>query len=164
MRRRILGLAGALSLALVLAVPAGVAAATSEPFEFTDHRLVDHGCGIVEDVTIAARGRAYFAGDGSWQRDIIHFSYQSVIRSTLTGRSIDTKATQTLEITPDTGTMRGQGVFVRVPGVGVVVYDIGRLVFDAADGSTIFASARAIGFDDFESFEAGEAALCDLLG
>jgi hypothetical protein len=163
MRRRILELASFVSLAVVLAVPAAAAAATSQPFEFTDQRVVEHSCGIVEDLTVTGRGRAYFAADGSWQRDIIHLTYESAIQSTITGTSIDARSTQVLEVAPDSGIVRGQGFFIRIPGEGVVVRDMGRLVFDTADGSTITASAQAIGFDDVESLEAAEAALCSLL-
>ncbi len=140
MRRPILAAVGAAIVSLALAVPALAGGGWSEPFAFTEHDAIDRGCGIVEELTKEVRGRAWFDASGEWQRDIVHFTYSSVIRSTITGRSITAKGAQNAEFTPETGTLRGQGAFVRVPGEGVVVMDVGRLVFNLADGSTIFAS------------------------
>ena len=162
MRRPILAAAGAAILSLALAVPALAGGGWSEPFGFTEHDTIDRGCGIVEELTKEVRGRAYFDASGEWQRDIIHFTYTSVIRSTISGRSITAKGTQIGEFTPETGTIRGQGAFVRGPGEGVVVMDVGRLVFNLADGSTIFASPGVIPFDG-DGIEEADAALCELL-
>jgi hypothetical protein len=163
MRRSILGLAGAMTLAVVLAVPVAAGGGWSEPFSFTNQSTVDHGCGIVEELTTVGRGRAHFDAAGTWQRDVVHFHFASTITSTVTGRSIDAMGTQNGTFTPETGTVRGQGVFIRVAGEGVVVHDTGRLVFDLADGSTLFASAKAITFDG-DGLAAADAALCKLLG
>jgi hypothetical protein len=162
MRRPILAAVGAAFLSVALAVPALAGGGWSEPFGFTEQVEIDRGCDIVEELTREVRGRAWFDASGEWQRDIVQFSYSSVIRSTVTGESITAKATQTAEFTPETGTLRGQGAFIRVPGEGLVVLDAGRLVFDLADGSTIFASAGVIPFDG-DGLAAADAALCALL-
>jgi hypothetical protein len=54
---------------------------------------------------------------------------------------------------------------VRAPGVGVLYQDVGRLVFDVTDptGKTVFASAKSVGFDEFDVDKVG-AAICSAVG
>jgi len=56
---------------------------------------------------------------------------------------------------------RGQGYFIRVPVKGVVLLDVGRLVFDPETGNTLFQSAGVIPFDE-DTEAATDAAVCSL--
>lgn len=163
MRRSILALAAAATLLLAGLVPAAMAA-SSFPFSWTDSYTVDHACDIVESVEVSVEGRAYFDIDGTWLRDIVRYRY-GVTYENADGETLVTKTTQVAEYTPDTGTMRAQGYFIRGGSVnGVVFPDTGRLVFDRSDGSTLFATPAVLRFDDPDGWAALDAALCEALG
>lgn len=162
MRRSIVALAGAATLLLAGLVPAAMAA-SSFAFSWTDSYTVDHACGIVESVDLNVEGRAYFDNDGTWLRDIVRFRY-AVTYENADGDALVTRTSQVAEFTPDTGTLRAQGYFIRGGVVhGVVFPDVGRLVFDTSDGSTMFATPRVLRFDDPDGPDV-DAALCEALG
>ena len=89
------------------------------------------------------------------------FEYDGVY--TGPSESLRQQDTQTAEFTPETGTLRGQGTFIHGGHIGALVYDVGRLVFDRSDGSTLFATPKIIRLDDPGAMEALDDALCDLL-
>ena len=157
--RRFIG--SALASCLLLAGLAGTAAAaSSETFGWDDGFEVQHACDIVETVSMVATGRAYFDNDGNWVRDIIRFQY-AVTYEQRGGETLVTRTTQVVEVTPETGTLRGQGAFIRGGVVGgVALPDVGRLVFDPGDGSTLFASAKVLPLDDPDAAARIDAALC----
>jgi hypothetical protein len=159
MRIRIVGGLAAAALALTFAMPA--AAATPEHFAYTDTTTIPHECGIVEHLHADVRGTAYFAGDGTWLRDIVQFQFDSVFESAQSGRTMTSTSRQVAEYTPDGATLTGQGFFLRGKG-GVIVLDVGRLVATWADGTT-FTSAHSIPIEPGPGSEALEAALCDAL-
>jgi hypothetical protein len=114
---------------------------------------------------VSAQGRAYFDGSGEWVRDIIRFRYAVTYENAVTGRVLETKTTQNVEVRPDNVTLRAQGYFIRGGSVrGVVFQDVGRLVFDPSDGSTIFATPKILRFDDPERQADLDPALCEALG
>lgn len=162
MRRSIIALAGAATLLLAALVPAA-AAASSSPFSWEDAYTVDHECGIVELVELSVTGRAYFDGNGDWLRDIVRFRYASVFENAA-GSSIAVRSNQVAEYTPATGTLRAQGTFIHGGQIGVAFPDVGRIVFDMNDGSTLFATPKVLRFDDPAGRDALDAALCELLG
>jgi opacity protein-like surface antigen len=163
MRRAVLATASAALLLAALAAP--VAAASSESFGWDESFDVAHACDVVEHVSLVATGRAYFDGEGAWLRDIIRFSYQVTYENIETGEVLVTRTRQILEATPETGTLRGQGYFIRGGTVGGVVFpDVGRLVFDGSTGSTLFASAKVLPMEDETAAERIDAALCEALG
>lgn len=164
MRRSIVALAGASLLLLGALVPA-VAAASSTSFSWDDGFDVDHACSIVEHVTVEAKGRAYFDNDGNWLRDIVRYTYGVVYENTESGETLVTRTTQVAEYTPDTGTLRAQGYFIRGGAVdGVAFSDVGVLVFDGADGSTLFATPMVLPLDATDGADQIDAALCEALG
>ena len=164
MRRSIIALVGAATLLLAALVPAA-AAASSTSFAWEDAYDVDHSCAIVEHVTLSVEGRAYFDNDGTWLRDLVHFHYGVTYENTETGESLVTRTTQSAQITPDTVTLRAQGYFIRGgAGLGLVHQDVGRLVFDVTDGSTMFATPGVVRVDDPAGADAVDAALCEALG
>lgn len=136
---------GGLVLALGLAIPA--AARTTERFTIDDVIEKEYSCGVVETTQVHGEGTASFAGDGSWTSDFIRFRYSGEFVDPATGRVIEQHARQNLTITASEIAGRGQGTFLRLAGEGVVMHDVGRLVFDPADGSTFFATPKVLVFD-----------------
>lgn len=156
---RTLGLAmGTLALALT-AGP--VAAAAPIQSSWSDTYTVQHDCGVVETTTATVRERAYFEG-GTWVRSALHFRFDGVYTGP-TGKTYEAVSHQNGVFTPDTGRFSGQGTFLRGAG-GVLVMDVGHLVFDLASGTTIQASAHVLRFDDPSFPDVVEAALCARLG
>jgi hypothetical protein len=163
MRRTRTGIALTLAAAGLLAAVAPVAAAAPVEFTIDDSITVDHACGIVEQTRLTGSGRAYFDAEGNWLRDVINFTSVGTFTNPDSGAVYQGRSHQNLVATPDAVAIAGQGIFLRGPG-GVVNYDVGRLVFDPADGSTLAATPKVLSFDDAEGYDALEAALCAALG
>ena len=160
MRHRRLTLAG---VVLALAVAAPVSANSSERFSWQEEIVDTSSCGVVLTTTILADVTVHLAGDGSWRSTAIRLRYDGVAVDTTTGASMDLTARQNLtEVPGGPITTRGQGIFLRVPGTGVVLHDVGRLVFDPSDGATLFRSAKVIPFDDPTAGARIDAAVCSL--
>jgi hypothetical protein len=159
MRQWVAALAG---LALAFLVAAPVAANTSDRFQYDDVFQDQYSCGAVLTTRVHADGTASFAADGTWRSTMIRFRYDGDAVDPATGQSIALRGRQVLTEQGDTATTRGQGVFIRVGGRGVVLMDVGRLVFRLADGGTVFASAHVLRFDDPEAEAKVDAAVCSL--
>ena len=153
----------AVTLAGVLAALAAAPVAAGAPDQVTwsDSYEVLHDCGIVESTTVTARETA-FVDEGGWQRSIIRFRFDGRYTGP-GGQTFASTSHQVGVFTPDTGAISGQGTFLHGAG-GVLVMDVGHLVFDIETGATLAASARVIRFDDPAAFEAVDVALCDRLG
>lgn len=158
--RRILIIAASALVALAVAAPV----AANETVRWTDTHDIDNvfSCGVIEDTVATIEGTAYFAADGSWLRDIIRFSYVATYTDPETGVTISYRTRQIVQGNPDNLVFVGQGTFVRVAGVGAALLDVGRLVMDPADGSTVFKSANTLAFDDPTVFDRYDAAICSL--
>jgi hypothetical protein len=140
--------------------------AANQTERWTDVHVIDHDypCGVVEHTIANIDGTAYFDAAGTWLRDIIRFTVHASFTDPASGRTIDYSSRQVLEATPETGTYRGQGFFVRVPRVGVLLLDNGRMSFRLADGTTLFASAHVLTFDDPTVQARIDAAVCAMFG
>ena len=149
--------AGSLALALV-AGPA--AAAAPEQIRWSDTYTVQHACGIVETTTVTVNEKAFLV-NGQWVRSVVHFTFDGVYAGP--GGTYASRSSQNGIFTPDRNQLSGQGTFLRGAG-GVLVHDTGSLVFDAASGTTIRASAMALAFDDPAYPGVIEDALCARLG
>ncbi len=158
--RRMMVIAASAVAVLALAAPA----AANETVRWTDTHDIDNvfTCGVVEDTLATISGTAYFAADGTWLKDIIRFSYAASYTDPATGETISYRTRQVVGANPDALVFRAQGTFVRTAGEGAVLLDVGRLVMDPADGSTIFKSAKTLAFDDPSTFERYDAAICSL--
>jgi hypothetical protein len=158
--RRITVIAASAIIGLALAAPV----AANETVRWTDTDDIDNvfTCGVVENTVATIEGTAYFAADGTWLKDIIRFSYEATYTDPATGETISYRTRQVVEGNPDNLVFRGQGVFVRAAGAGAVLLDVGRLVMDPADGSTVFKSANTLAFDDPTVFDRYDAAICSL--
>ena len=161
MRRSFISAAFATALILATVAPALAGGTRSIRFSWSDHYTVAHPCGVVEDTTITVRGTAFFDASGAWIRDLIVFGFEGVYAGPSGALANQTR--QTTEFTPTTATLRGQGTFIHGGHIGALVYDVGRLVFDTSDGSTLFATPKVIPVDDPAAIEAVDQALCDLL-
>jgi hypothetical protein len=159
MRHALAGFAG-LILAVAVAVP--VAANSTDRFSFDDVMHREYSCGVLETTHVHGDGTAYFGADGTWLSTAIRFRYDGVFADPATGTTIGATGRQILAEQAGSIALRGQGTFIRVPGQGVVNLDVGRLVFDLADGTTTFASAKVVTFDDPDAMDRLDAAVCSL--
>ena len=159
MRYRMSAVAG---LLLAVAVAAPASANTVERFSAVDVIEDTYSCGVVLTTDVDADLTVHFASDGTWLGTEIRISYSGRAVDPSTGQVIELASRQILSERADRITVRGQGIFIRLAGRGVVLHDVGRLVFDPADGSTIAASAKVIPFDDPEAIARIDAAVCSL--
>lgn len=162
MRRMILSTTIAAVITLAGALPALAGGDRSVRFEWSDQYTVQHDCGISEAATVEVSGTAYFDGSGKWIKDIVRFRYAATYRGP--GGSLSNKTNQVATFTPTSGSLRAQGTFIHGGHIGNVVHDVGRLVFDMADGSTLFATPKVIPQDDPVAQARVDQALCDLIG
>jgi hypothetical protein len=162
MRRTILSITMAAGVMLAGALPALAGGERSVAFSWSDSYSVPHDCGIVEAATVEVRGTAHFDGAGAWIKDIVSFKYRATYSGP--GGSFSNKTNQVGTFTPASGSLRAQGAFIHGGHIGTVVHDVGRLVFDMADGSTLFATPKVIPFDDPDGLARVDQALCDLIG
>ena len=150
------------ALSLVGALAGPVAANTQERFQFNDVVEREYSCGVLETTQIAGRGTASFAGDGSWIGTSIHLTYDGTFTDPVTGRVVRQKGHQNVTEADGLVTMSGQGFFLRLAGEGVVLHDVGRLVFDPSDGSTQFATPTVLRIDDPGIDAKSDAAVCGM--
>jgi hypothetical protein len=151
------------SVAIVLALALATPAAANEAVRWTDIHDISNvfTCGVVEGTTATIEGTAYFDAEGNWLKDVLRFSYEASYTDPSTSRTIDYTTRQIITAEPGTISLMGQGLFVRAAG-GAVQLDVGRLVFDPADGSTVFKSAQTLAFDDPTVPDRYDAAICSL--
>ncbi len=150
---------GAVALSLALAAPA--AANTRDDFTFHEVITDDFGCAVLT-THVYGEGVAHFANDGTFLFAISQVRYVGLAVDPVSNRQIELSARQVVTERPDAATLSGQGTFIRGAGEGVALLDVGRLVIDPSDGSTIRASARVIRFDDPTAHARLEAAVCSL--
>jgi hypothetical protein len=150
----------AFCLATVVAGPA--AANTQARFTFED--VTDHvySCGVVGTTQVFGRGMATFTGDGTWIATAIHFTYYGTFVDPASGRTIEGQSHQNLTEADGLVATTGQGFFLRGDGEGLVLYDVGRLVFAPGDGTTQFATPKVIVFDSPDADARIDAAVCGM--
>src|SRR5919106_369031 len=154
--------AGAAGLLLALAIAGPAAANTQDRFSFHDELVETYSCGVVLTTQVSGEGTAHLAADGTWLFTTVRLFYDGVALDPTSGSRIELTGRQIAEEAPGAATSRGQGIFLRIPGSGVVLHDVGRLVFDPSDGSTIQASGKVIAFDDPTAAARIDAAVCSL--
>ncbi len=159
MRRFIRPVAG---LLLALAVAAPVSADTQARFTFDDRLIETYTCGVTLTTTFHGDGMTRFDGDGAWMGTTVRLRYDGVAVDPATGATVELTARQVIHEAPDMASSSGQGIFIRLAGEGVLLLDVGRLVFDPDDRSTLFASAHVVAFDDPTSVARVDAAVCSL--
>jgi len=155
-------LSGAMALSLALGLAGAAAANTSDTFVINDLIERTYGCGVVETTQIVGRGTARFDGDGNWLSTSIHLTYDGTFTDPATGRTIPERSSQNITEKDGLIATRGQGTFLRVAGEGIVLHDVGRLVFDPIDGSTVSATPKVIPFDEVDIGAKIDAAVCGM--
>ena len=150
------------SLLIAFAFAGPVSANTAEWFSFEDVVVDTASCGVVLTTQVTGSGTAHIADDGTWRFSQIRIRYAGVAVDSATGRTLQLVARQNIHEGANVVATSGQGIFIRVPGQGVLLHDNGHLVFDPGDGSTIKASAHVIAFDDPAFAARLDEALCRL--
>src|SRR5262245_41971275 len=154
--------AGSTAFVLALAIALPAAAATLDRFTIDEVIQNEYSCGVVEVTKIHGEGTRLWDGE-SLVSISIHFVYEGTFTEPSTGRQITQRSHQ--NVTNRGGLFiatRGQGIFLRVGGEGVVFHDVGRLVFDPGNGSTLSATPKVLPFDDPTSGDRIDAAVCSM--
>ncbi|HEX5014137.1 MAG TPA: hypothetical protein VFV72_08245 [Candidatus Limnocylindrales bacterium] len=159
MKRRLAGLAG-IALALGAALPA--AANTQDRFVIDDVVERDYSCAVHETTLIHGVGTAQLDGDGNFLFVSIQFTYRGTFTDPATGRTITQTGRQHFSDDGSTMNLVGQGTFLRMKGEGVVLHDVGRLVANLADGTTISATPKVLRIDDADVPARIDAAICGM--
>lgn len=149
-----------LLLAVAIAVPAS--ANTAERFSFDDVIEDAYSCGVVLTTQVHGDVIVHLATDGTWLGSSIRFRYEGLAVDPATGDAVELAGRQIVAEGTDWIAQRGQGLFIRLAGSGVVLLDVGRLVIDPADDSTLSASAHVIAFDDPDAVARIDGAVCSL--
>ena len=136
MRHRSTTLAGIAGFLLALALGASASANVVDRFSFDDVIEDVYSCGVVVTTDVHADAAAHLTADGTWLWTAFRLRYDGRAFDPVSGRTIALTGRQVLTEEPGILTSRGQGIFLRLPGRGVVLLDVGRLVFDPGDGST----------------------------
>jgi hypothetical protein len=149
-------------LLLAVAIAAPTSANTAERFSFDDVIEDVYSCGVILTTQVHGDVIAHHATDGTWLGSSIRLRYDGLAVDPATGDAVELAGRQIVAESPDTVALRGQGIFIRLGGGGVILLDVGRLVIDPADDSTLFASAHVIAFDDPDAVARIDAAVCSL--
>ena len=101
----------------------------------SDPGLVDCGSFLIDGQWSAwERGSLFFDGDGNLVRVAIHHHFLGMLTNRDTGLTVRDEGYFNVTIDVDANTLTQNGVIwnLNVPGQGVIVLDVGTLVFDRA--------------------------------
>jgi hypothetical protein len=150
----------------VLPVPTAGAASLRPPShetlpagEFSD--VID--CGTFRDDFVdffSGTQTTFFDAHGDPTRLVFHIEHHSDDVNSVTGLAIHEHGhfTVTVDLATGTATITGNSEVANRPGVGVVVQDVGRAVFDADGNLVFFAGGR-----NHSELFGGDQVLCDAL-
>ena len=141
--RGVVALAGAFALSGVSAAWAG----TPDRFEFSSSDPGTVDCGTFEDQFtdfVEAVGTVYFDQSGEPVRIIIHWEHHSNDTNSVTGLTLHEHGhfTEAIDLLSGTDTITGNEEVMNRPGTGVVVQDVGKVVYDADGNLVFFAGGR----------------------
>jgi hypothetical protein len=163
MKRRIrLAIAG-VAATLLLAIPSAASAQppVRESASFTDSDFIQCD-GFQDQFTdfFDAKAATYFDSAGNPIRIIVHWEHHSNDTNSVTGLTLHEHGhfTETDDLLTGTATITGNQEIMNRPGSGVVVQDVGRVVFDAAFNIVFFAGGRK-----HSEVLLGDQVLCDAL-
>jgi hypothetical protein len=161
---RFLGLTAMLFAALALAAPASASATpptheTLPPIESPG--VID--CGTFQDNFVdffSGTQTTYFDSNGEPVRLVQHIEHHSNDMNSVTGLTIHEHGhfTATVDLIAETVTITGNQEVANRPGSGVVVQDVGRVVFDFENNLLFFAGGR-----NHSELFGGDQVLCDAL-
>jgi hypothetical protein len=142
-------MAGAVAVmgVFVLTSPAGASARTPERFavSLTNPGTVD--CGTFQDHFtdfFDGTGTTYFDSTGNPIRIVLHVEHHSNDTNSVTGLTLHEHGhfTDTIDLLAGTDTITGNQEIINRPGTGVVVQDVGKIVYDADGNIVFFAGGR----------------------
>jgi len=136
-----LGTSFALSVALALAFVAG-AAATPPTHEdigaipyAADVSCAPYGFSFSNQISGVETLRidTFYDAAGVATKVVLHDAFRETDRNSVTGKAVPFSAnrTETFDLVAGTRTVDGRSFLATVPGAGVVIIDVGRVVFDA---------------------------------
>jgi hypothetical protein len=131
----------AVSLALVSAMTVSAAEPNTQAFHDENSGVVAD-CGgflALADYEIDGRATTFFDNDGNPLRVQAHAVYNGTLTNSVTGLILrdPSRLTLTASLQEGTTTQAGLAFAITVPGEGIAMLDVGRLVFDA-EGNVIF--------------------------
>jgi hypothetical protein len=141
-------------LAAVAALPVRPAGATAphvetEHVEFTLTYDCGNGVVLIDEVTEDLRFTTFFDQDGTPVRVTVHVTYFGVVTNPTSGQNVEDLAffTGIVDLVAGTDTTVGLYYSSTVPGVGVVLHDIGRVVVNASGEVTFVAGPHDVVID-----------------
>ncbi len=164
--RRAAYLAFALTAMLFAAIVGAAPALATPPTHETFGPIQSPGfidCGSFQDNFVdfySGTQTTFYDKNGEAVQLVSHLSHQSNDVNSVTGLTIHEHGhfTITLDLTTGMATITGNSEVADRPGLGVVVQDVGRAVYDAAGNLVFFAG----GLNHSELF-GGDQVLCDAL-
>jgi hypothetical protein len=152
-----------LVLAVALAVPlafAAVAAADAPTIEQqTLHRSIPNfiQCPrftVAGEFDVDRTVMTFVDHNGTPIRQVIHVHFVGTLTNTSTGKSIPDEGNQiaTTDLVTGTSTVDGRVRVNTVPGEGAILFQVGRVVRDAAGNVIFFAGQNDFLTRDFENF------------
>jgi hypothetical protein len=142
--RRSMAMAAAVALTSAAGLLGPAAASATAPertaFSFSNPGVTD--CGTFEDQFtdfFDAKAVTYFDSAGNPIRFVIHWEHHSNDTNSATGLTLHEHGhfTERIDLVSGTDTITGNEEIMNRPGTGVVVQDVGKVVYDA-DGNLIF--------------------------
>jgi hypothetical protein len=140
-------------LTALVALPGGALAAKpvveTEHFEgLFDLGTCPSGVSLVEPFTFDLRLTTFVDEAGAPVRIQGHARFTGVVTNPVTGQSVEDlgRVTVTIDVATGSTTVTGLGYTSTIPGVGVVIHDVGRLVTQA-DGTVTFEAGPHDVFD-----------------
>jgi hypothetical protein len=148
-------------LLLVGPSTASALAPLKESFSFSNIGVTK--CGTFKDQFMDffdANAATYFDSGGNPIRFVIHWEHHSNDTNSVTGLTLHEHGhfTETIDLLSGTDTITGNEEIMNRPGTGVVVQDVGRVVFDADGNLVFFAGGRK-----HSEVLLGDQVLCDAL-
>jgi hypothetical protein len=163
--RRSVALVGLFALTAVFGLLGPATAAGRAPerstFSFSNPGVID--CGSFKDQFtdfFAAHAVTYFDRAGDPIRIVIHWEHHSNDTNSVTGLTLHEHGhfTETIDLLSGTDTITGNQEIANRPGTGVVVQDVGKVVYDADGNLVFFAGGR-----QHSEVLLGDQVLCDAL-
>jgi hypothetical protein len=164
--QRSVALAGMVAIVAVLGMLGASTASALPPqtstFSFSEDGVID--CGTFEDQFtdfLVGSRTLFFDSEGNLSRIVFQIEHHSNDSNSVSGLTLHEHGHYTLTVDLQAGTVSqtGNDAIMTRSGTGVVVQNVGRLVFDFDDNLLFFAGAR-----QHNEFLEGDQLLCDALG
>jgi hypothetical protein len=143
--RSAVALTAGLGMTVAVWSPANAAAPARFPVEFHGTGTVD--CGTFQDNFVDdfyGEGATFYDSAGAPSRIVIHWTHTSTDTNSVTGLALHEHGhfTETIDLVTGTDTYTGSQEVMNRPGVGVIIQDTGRQVYDADGNLVFFAGGR----------------------